>query len=622
MTVVNRRWLVTYAVLAVLASPVRAFTQSVLGEPDSRRLPILADKAAVQLLAAQPVYRVRIIYLIPSNRQPQPHAEQTLQRYALRVQTLYRENMARQGYGEKTITFETEPDGIIPKVNVAHVPQTDSQLQNPDYLRRWTNILNALAAAGFPTFQLGEALWVIPEMHEQLPDGTFLESGSFVGGTGTGASGVAVVSSDFLARMPATFLSDNRNYQGLVIPTLGPFPLANGSFPWFEGTTVSSTSSSAQGAGAHELGHAFALPHDFTNDDNFFGNLMGNGLRGVRGFFYPDQYPDSSVALSASSALHLNASAFFNTPTPSGPSPTVFVFSCGTVDGLAGCDFMASSLGGTLAGAVLRRNGSAVASMPLTGGFAATTILTHDYSPGVADNWELVVYDSQSLFSSIRQITFIPGIGPNRAPFPAIRVGKHSVVNGEQVVLDASRSFDPDGSTSQVRVEWDLNGDGTFDTPPSFAKQLSTSFAAPGTYQLTARLTDGLGDSSVSSPIGIRVEPGIVNDLVTLDVINSRFSSDATGCPSEYAGKFFINALLANRSELDLSRMRMGIINLTEGVLMMGTNAVFEEGEFLDPPNVSNQHLASGEAASVAFTLCLEKKESFQFFVNVHALAK
>ena len=139
MTVVNRRWLVTYAVLAVLASPVRAFTQSVLGEPDSRRLPILADKAAVQLLAAQPVYRVRIIYLIPSNRQPQPHAEQTLQRYALRVQTLYRENMARQGYGEKTITFETEPDGIIPKVNVAHVPQTDSQLQNPDYLRRWTN---------------------------------------------------------------------------------------------------------------------------------------------------------------------------------------------------------------------------------------------------------------------------------------------------------------------------------------------------------------------------------------------------------------------------------------------------------------------------------------------------
>ena len=401
-----------------------------------------------------------------------------------------------------------------------------------------------------------------------------------------------------------------------MIPTLGPFPLANGSFPWFEGTTVSTTSSSAQGAGAHELGHAFALPHDFTNDDNFFGNLMGNGLRGVRGFFYPDQYPDSSVALSASSALHLNASAFFNTPTPSGPSPTVFVFSCGTVDGLAGCDFMASSLGGTLAGAVLRRNGSAVASMPLTGGFAATTILTHDYSPGVADNWELVVYDSQSLFSSIRQITFIPGIGPNRAPFPAIRVGKHSVVNGEQVVLDASRSFDPDGSTSQVRVEWDLNGDGTFDTPPSFAKQLSTSFAAPGTYQLTARLTDGLGDSSVSSPIGIRVEPGIVNDLVTLDVINSGFSPDATGCPSEYAGKFFINALLANRSELDLSRMRMGIINLTEGVLMMGTNAVFEE-RILDPPNVSNQHLASGEAASVAFTLCLEKKESFQFFVNV-----
>ena len=623
MKTVNRRWLVTFVVLAIVASPARAFTQSVLGEPpDHRDLPIVAVGAnGVAQLAVNPVYKVRIVYLIPSNREPQPNAEHILQRYALRVQTLYRENMARQGYGEKTFTFETEPDGIIPKVNLVHIPQTDSQLQDLDYNTRWQNILGGLNTAGFSPFQQGEALWVIPEMHQQLPDGTFLESGGFVGGAGTGTSGVAAVSSDFLARMPASFLTDNRNYPGLVIPTLGPFPLTSASFPWYEGNTVSSTSSSAQGAAAHELGHAFALPHDFTNDENFFGNLMGNGLRGFRGFFYPDQYPDSSVDLSASSALQLNTSAFFNTPQPSGPGPKIELLNEGgeVVNGLVRFDF--SATGNGLAGVVLLRNGSAVASMPLSGTSVTTAIATYDYSPGVADVWELDVYDVQSSLSGgVRRLNFVPSVGVNRAPVPSIRLSKSRVVSGEPVVLDATRSFDPDGNTSQIKVEWGLNGDGIFDTPPSLAKQLTTSFSAPGTYQVIARLTDDHGDSSVSSPIGIRVEPGIVNDLVTFDVTGSRFSADATGCPSEYAGKFLVNALLTNRSERELSRMRIGIANLTEGALLVGTNTMFEQGEFLDPPNVPNQHLASGEAASVLFTLCLEKRASFQFFVNVHAL--
>jgi len=623
MKTIDRGRLVTFVVLAFVASPGRAFTQSVLGEPPEQRdLPIVSGGAnGVARLAAQPAYKVRIVYLIPSNREAQPHAVQILQRYALRVQTLYRENMARQGHGEKTLTFETEPDGIIPKVNVAHIPQTDSQLQSADYNTRWGNILNAAATAGFPPFQQGEALWVIPEMHQQLSDGTFSDSGAFVGGTGSGTtSGVAVVSSDFLARMPASYLTDNRNYQGLVIPTLGPFPLVVGaSFPSFEGTTLSSTSSSAQGAAAHELGHAFSLPHDFTNDENFFGNLMGNGLRGFRGVFYPDQYPDSSVDLSASSALQLSTSPFFNPTPPSGPVPQIVLLNDGTVNGLVRFDFRAT--GNALAGIVLLRNGDAVASKALSGTSVTTSITTYDYSPGVRDTWEFHVYDSQSsLNGTLIRLNFVPTVGVNRAPFPSIRLSKSRLVAGEPVVLDATRSFDPDGATSQIKVEWDLNGDGIFDTPPSLAKQLTSSYATPGTYQVAARLTDDHADASISSAIGIRVEPAIVNDLVTFDVTNSGFSADATGCPSEYAGKFFVNALLTNRSEQELSHMRIGITSLTEGVLLMGTNAMFEQREFLDPPNVPNQHLGSREAASVPFTLCLEKKASFQFFVDVHAV--
>jgi hypothetical protein len=563
---------------------------------------------------------VRIIYLIPSNREPQPNAEQILQRYALRTQTLYRENMARQGYSEKTFEFETEADGTIPKVHVERVPQADFQFQDPDYVTQFSNILNGVVAAGFTPFLTGEVLWVIPEMHEQLADGTILPASAFVGGAGTGSSGVAAVSSDFLARMPASFLTDDRNYQGLVIPAVGPFPLSSNAFPFFEGSTVSSTSSSAQGAGAHELGHGFGLPHDFTNDENFFGNLMGNGLRGFRGFFYPERYPDSRVGLSAATALQLNSSPFFNPPALSGGrGPGISILGVVTVGGLLQFNF--SAFGNALAGAVLRRNGNTVASVPLSGTSVFAAISTYDYEPGITDRWELFVYDSHLLsFSEVIVSGFAPLTGLNRAPFASIRVSKSALVPGEQVTLDASRSFDPDGDTSQLQVEWDLNGDGTFDTAPSVAKILNTSFAVPGIYQITARLTDVKGDSSVSSAIGVRVEPANVNDLVTFEITGSRFTSDATGCPSEYAGKFFVDALLTNRNETALSRLRIGIARLTEGTLLLGTKTVFEEGQYLDAPGVPGQQLASGEAVNVPFALCLEKRAQFEFFVNVHAV--
>jgi len=48
------------------------------------------------------------------------------------------------------------------------------------------------------------------------------------------------------------------------------------------------------------------------------------------------------------------------------------------------------------------------------------------------------------------------------------------------VVLDASQSNDPDHSLSSVQVEWDLNGDGVFDTAPTTSKILTNRFASAG----------------------------------------------------------------------------------------------------------------------------------------------
>ena len=68
------------------------------------------------------------------------------------------------------------------------------------------------------------------------------------------------------------------------------------------------------------------------------------------------------------------------------------------------------------------------------------------------------------------------------------------------------RSFlRPCGSDSQLWVEWDLDGDKVFDTPRSSTKTLTTTYRAPGVYQVIARLTDSEGGVSQSIPIGIRI---------------------------------------------------------------------------------------------------------------------
>jgi uncharacterized delta-60 repeat protein len=61
-----------------------------------------------------------------------------------------------------------------------------------------------------------------------------------------------------------------------------------------------------------------------------------------------------------------------------------------------------------------------------------------------------------------------------------------SPVAGEEVLLDASGSSDPDGQV--VAYDWDLNGDGGFDD--GHGPRVETSFAAAGDHVVQVRVTD------------------------------------------------------------------------------------------------------------------------------------
>jgi hypothetical protein len=240
-------------------------------------------------------YKVRVVYLVPSNRMPQPDAEKILQEYVGTIQGWFRDQMERLGYAPKTFVVETAADGVTPVVHVAYATEPDTFFHVTDYGQRWNRILSAVSNAGFSPWRFGEVLFIVAETHAMQPDGSFV--GSFVGGTGTSFSGVSAVTGEFLARMKLNWLIDDRPYAGLVIPELGPYALVSGiSFPSFEGTSVSSVSSSAQGAALHELGHAFGLSHDFRNDENFRGVLMGTACEAFGDTCFLTAIPETTCA--------------------------------------------------------------------------------------------------------------------------------------------------------------------------------------------------------------------------------------------------------------------------------------------------------------------------------------
>ena len=468
---------------------------------------------SMMLLALEPAsgYRLRVVYLIPGNRTAQPGAEESLQRFVVRMQDWFRDHMERLGYKQKTFTYESGEDGSTPKIDFIYVEQPDSYFHG-EYLERWSKVLNRVSAAGFPLWQQGVLTLVIAEMHVQEPDGRLREGSIFFGGAGTSVSGVAMVTGETLARLSEPFLTDDRFYDGLVIPAVGPYPLVQDvSFAWFEGTTISSISSSAQGGVMHELGHGLNLWHDFRNDRNFNGNLMGNGLRGLRGSLFPQLYPADDVGLSTGSAVVLDNGRFFNAEQSftDNFAPGIDILTSGTavpVNGLCEVSYSAFDADSMLGGALLIRAGQVVADTSLDVPMLAGTISTYDYTPGVRDDWNMLVIDRQGNRAVSLSVPMQCASGYNRAPQPHVEVRTTRVGIGQEVVLDASRSFDPDGGQSSLTVRWDLDGDGRFDTSPTTVKTLTTTYFEPGIYQVIAQLTDQIGDSSLSVPIGIRVE--------------------------------------------------------------------------------------------------------------------
>ncbi len=456
---------------------------------------------------------VRVAYMVPANRTAQPRAVESLRAAVRLMREWYADQMERHGFPGRTIAYETEPDGVTPRVWVVPVAEDDAYLRADT----WGNVNTAATNAGIPIWTSGQNWLLVPEMHTEAADGTVGGGVALGASNGSGRDpGVAHLGSNGLAMLKPEYLTDNRPYAGLVIPEIGPYPLAqNKSFASFEGTTISQVSSSYLGALIHELTHGMGMPHDNRADENMHGNVMNNGLRGARGAFHPDRYPNDDMYLSYGTALALSTSRYLNPAVvaPETNAPAVSVPTAGSVapvNGQLQVAFTASDAS-PLATALLTRNGDLIGELAL-GGVATSvsqTFATPFYTPGQTDTFAVVVYDVHGNRRSV-STTVTPSAGGNRAPRPFARLSSSTVTATRPITLSASQSTDPDGSpVSALRFEWDLDGDGTFDTAPSASAALTTSFAQPGVRRVRVRVTDGAGaGAAVVSPyIGVRVVP-------------------------------------------------------------------------------------------------------------------
>lgn len=456
---------------------------------------------------------VRVAYHIPSDRSPQASAPARFQEYLPRLQSWFGEQMDRWGFGEKTFRFETEADNVTPKVHVVHSGFT------ADQPRHFGDMHDALAASGIPFREHGQVWWVISEQHTQRPDGV-IENTAFHGSPGNG--GLFISGSEMIFAMAPEMLVNDQAFMGQVVPELGPHPLAQFAFPGGADNTFSEVASRLQATIGATFVDALWVDGDLRNHEFGHGNLSALERRGFRGSLHPDLYPTEDARLSLATAAVLNRSQHFNTDrVTDAERPTVVVTTGGAVDSVDGhlqIDFTASD-NEELALAVLQNRGFIVAEMELSGTQATGSFLVPYYEPGSQEHYRVRVYDAAGLERN-EGTDITVNVGANRAPQPSIKALRAVTTAGQTITLDASASTDPDHDVATLTVEWDLDGDGVFDTAPSTSKTLETSFTETGTRRVAARVTDPSGAQSVSAPIALRILPA-ASPEVTLTVDNA-----------------------------------------------------------------------------------------------------
>jgi Metallo-peptidase family M12B Reprolysin-like len=236
---------------------------------------------------------VRVIYFIPTDRQPEPDYRDRLDRVLTHVQQFYCLGMAQNGYGPMTFALDRHRNGAL-KIYEVQGKEPMRGYDRHAYDKVWQEVKEALAQQ----LNISRETIIIFQLLLNWCDQQAEEIGPYVG-CGTPWSGTAWVYDD--AKLDARLLDacTAGGYYGK--------PCSLGEF-----------NSHYIGGVAHELGHAFGLPHDCERESD--RPHRGYSLMSCGNHTYGQEYrgEGKGTFLSTASALPLSVHPLFTGyPKPS-----------------------------------------------------------------------------------------------------------------------------------------------------------------------------------------------------------------------------------------------------------------------------------------------------------------
>jgi hypothetical protein len=225
---------------------------------------------------------VRVIYVVPEGSEPWGEAERRAAEVLEDIQWFFADEMNRLGHGLQTFDSATDADGSF----LFH--QIDSPLSKEHFIHASRRQYPARCRSAAKSNGL---------CNNNNVTVYFVEAYSIINGKVRGAQalgwsrngGEAFLSSLHLKMARREWISNENGYDGKVFDWIDSQPMKRGTLNWNKrGTQLGDVSGSGFGIIAHELGHSFALPKQEKMRRGRKGPLMGNGCRGMRGYFRPD----------------------------------------------------------------------------------------------------------------------------------------------------------------------------------------------------------------------------------------------------------------------------------------------------------------------------------------------
>jgi hypothetical protein len=137
---------------------------------------------------------------------------------------------------------------------------------------------------------------------------------------------------------------------------------------------------------------------------------------------------------------------------------------------------------------------------------------------------------AQSILRQDRQLFNNPlgvAVVANRAPVAAVSASPAVVSPGRAVTFDASASSDPEGL--ELRYEWDLDGNGSFETAGGTSPTVTKAYSGSTTFTARVRVSDPHGATAVAgAPVRVDgVRPVLTQLRVRGSSITYRLSEPA-----------------------------------------------------------------------------------------------